>query len=84
MTEPDYNKLLPEFRDSLRMYIEGGYPPGGFLTAVLQNDLSNAIGRADKVSLLWLPSIVRWIYNEAPSACWGSPEKVSAWIRSVS
>jgi|ETNvirnome_6_100_1030635.scaffolds.fasta_scaffold39092_4 hypothetical protein len=66
-------------RGSFERWIEEGIDPGNFLTAVLRNDLSETIGRADEHSIRILPDIVRWIYSNAPSACWGSPEKVKTW-----
>lgn len=68
--------------DAMLRYAFGHEPVGNFLTAVFENDLSNAIGRADSQSLVLLPALVIWIYNYAPSACWGSREKVEAWINS--
>jgi hypothetical protein len=60
-------------------YIERGVPVGDFLTAVLENNLSEACGRADDDNLENLPAYVAYLYNEAPSPCHGSPEKVRAW-----
>lgn len=72
---------LPEhLRGGLEGYIEEKRPVGHFLTAVLTNDLFEAMSRADATSRAYLPSICEWIYNEAPSSCWGSPEKVTAWL----
>lgn len=53
---------------------------GGFLRAVLCNDLKEACARADIVNLWILPVYATWLYNEAPAACWGSPSKVDAWL----
>lgn len=53
--------------------------PGSFLDAVLCNDLSLAVGKADDKNILLLPAIITWIFNNAPSASWGSKEKVEAW-----
>lgn len=80
MSKPDYDKLpTPDLRGSLEAYIEHGYMPGHFLTAVLSNDLFDAVGRADSYNLSLIPNIVIWIWNEAPSACHGSREKVRTW-----
>lgn len=76
----DYSGLPEYLRESMEDYIERGQEVGGFLYAVLTNDLSEAVGRADDVNIERIPQIVRWIYNEAPSTCWGSKEKVKAWI----
>lgn len=67
-------------KESLERYVKLKIPTGGFLRAVLENDLVEAAGRADDVNLHLIPQIVSYIYNELPSVCWGSPEKVSAWL----
>lgn len=64
---------------ALVRYILKGEIPGGFLTAVLQNDLFEAIGRADEENRRNLPAFVSFIYNEAPSTCWGSKEHIKQW-----
>ena len=74
---------VPEhLRAGLVAYVKHGQPTGDFLRAVLVNDLSEALARADGVSTLALQSIAGWIYNEAPSPCWGSEEEVAAWLAS--
>jgi len=67
---------------ALRRYIDEGLPTGHFLTAVLNNNLSEAVSRADNETLANLPAFCAYLYWEAPSQCHGSPEKVSAWIAS--
>ena len=62
----------------LKAYIEHGEAVGHFLTAVLENNLKEAVGRADSENLVVLPAYVGYLYNEAPMTCWGSPEKVAA------
>ena len=64
----------------IRRYIEQGISPGSFLTAVIENNLSEAVGRADDENQRNLPAFVAYFYNEAPSPCWGSPEKRKAWM----
>jgi hypothetical protein len=65
----------------MKRYVDEKVPPGDFLTAVIQNNLMEAIGRADEEALLHLRDIVAWFYNEAPSTCWGSPEKMKEWLK---
>lgn len=67
-------------KQSLDRYIQYHIPTGGFLEAVLSNDLKEAFGRADKENRIALFEIVKYCYNELPSDCWGSPEKVDAWL----
>jgi len=66
--------------ESLERYRDQGVPTGGFLEAVLSNDLKEAFGRADPFSRAAMFEIVSWCYNEMPSAAWGSPERVEAWL----
>lgn len=73
--------LLPEhMRDGARGYVEFGLAPGGFLSAVLENNFVDAFGKADAINRASLHDWAIWLWNEAPSDCWGSREKVRAWI----
>lgn len=65
---------------SLKRYQDGHIETGGFLRAVLENDLKEAVGRADTTNQILLPAIVSHCYNHLRSDCWGSPEKVKAWL----
>ena len=64
---------------SLWRWIERGTDPGGFLTAVLCNDLSGAVGKADDRNVELIPNFVRLLYNFAPADCWGSEQNVDNW-----
>lgn len=72
---PDY--MAP----GLIAYIERGAEPGGFLAAVLANDLKGAFDRADNANLKALGSFVGYLFNEAPALCWGDKTRVDAWIK---
>ena len=76
----NYELLAENLREPMRLYIEHRIEPGGFLSAVLCNDLSRACGNADHINRYRLFDIVSWIYNEAPSTCWGSERKFNAWL----
>jgi hypothetical protein len=62
-------------------YVEDGIQPGHFLTAVINNDLREACGRADDENVQLLANYVRWFYNYAPSGCWGSSDSATRWAR---
>lgn len=66
---------------SLHDYVNLGVPTGGFLRAVLGNDLREAFGRADIHNRHAMFDIVSYIWNNLPAACWGSYEKVDAWLK---
>jgi hypothetical protein len=70
----------PDLVGSLRRYIHHGAPTGGFLEAVICNDLMNAVGRADEHNIRILPAIVSYLYNEAPATCWGREDSFEKWI----
>ena len=61
-------------------YIQNGYIPGGFVTAVLQNNLKEAIGRADQFNQQCLRDIVMFICWEIPANTHGSPEIVRRYL----
>lgn len=64
---------------ALMRYVNQGFMPGGFLTAVITNDLFGAVSRADEMNIQALPEIVKFIYNEIPMAAVGSTEKMDKW-----
>jgi len=65
---------------ALDRYVNDRIVPGGFLMAVLSNDLFGAVGYADSHNLAALPDIVKYVYNELPSGCWGSKEAIWKWV----
>ena len=67
--------------DGLTRYLEDGIPPGGFLTAVIENDLMEAVGRADEENLKNLPAYAAYLYNVAPIGSYGSPKRMSEYLR---
>lgn len=75
-----YDRLPEHMQDGARLYIERGIEPGGFLTAVLENNLTAAFGRADGTNKLRMQDWVEWLYWDIPSPAWGSKEKVTQWI----
>ena len=76
----DYSVLPPDALESLKFYVEKHIQPGGFLTAVLENDLTMAVGLADSYNIKLIPTYAHYIYNELPMNCWGSKEKVKEWL----
>lgn len=82
MTAYEYEgfTISEHMMDALQRYIRDRIPPGGFLMAVLENNLASAVGRADLINRRNLPAFAAYLYNNAPSDCWGSPEKVAKWL----
>ena len=87
MTEPfifDEFTVRPQVIDGIQRYVQHGVKPGHFLTAVLCNDLRESINRADDDNRQNLIGVVAYCMWEIPGACWGSKEKVDAWLRRFS
>lgn len=79
----DYRKgvtKLPEhMQESVLAWIERGQKPGRFLSAVFANDLHAAAVSADDKNIEALPAYARFLFNDAPSECFGSPELAARW-----
>ncbi len=67
--------------EALYDYIQTGRPTGGFLEAVLVNDLYAAVGKADSTNSKLLREYVLFLYNHVPMACRGSLECYRDWIK---
>lgn len=73
--------VLPEdLKESIDAYVEHGRPTGGFLEACIDNNLSQAISRADEVSLQALPAVCGYLYNECQASSWGKAGSFKSWI----
>lgn len=72
---------MQDIIETLNNYVKNRIPTGGFLHAVLSNDLTMACMKADDRNKYRLFEIIQYIYNDLPSNCWGSPEKVDTWLK---
>ena len=75
----DYSGLPESLRGSMKRYLEYGIDPGSFLTAVIENNLSDSFATADENNRIILFDIVQWFYSKAPMQCWKSRENRIAW-----
>ena len=83
MGDSFHGMSIPEHgKEALARYVIQHIKPGGFLTAVLQNDLVTAVGNADSKNIKNIPAYVSWLYNWAPISCWGSRINVKEWLES--
>lgn len=73
---PDYSMIRKDVIESLQRYAHHRIPTGGFLEAVLRNDLSDAYAKADMQNRAALWQIINYCVNELPPSCWGSDEAV--------
>jgi len=77
---PNYDLLPEHIQGGVYRYIEEHCPVGDFLQAVISNKLKESFMRADNINIARIFDIVSFFYNEAPSDCWGSEEKMQAWL----
>jgi len=80
ISKADYGLIPERVMNNLLAYVQGEEAPGGFLYAVLSNDLFQAIGRADNEMKPLIPLLVHYIHWEVPGGCHGSPEHVKRWM----
>ncbi len=78
--DADWSLIPAHMHEGITAYVETRRPVGGFLAALLSNDLIRAAGRADDENAAALMGWVRFLYNYAPGNCWGSPAAVKAWL----
>jgi len=72
---------IPErMMPGIKRYLEHGIKPGRFLSAIIQNNLSQTVGQADSENLRNIPAYAAYFYNECSLDCWGSPQKMNQWI----
>jgi len=72
LVDPRIAHLIP----GIERYVHNRIRPGGFMYAVLTNDLRQAVSMADADNINLLPEIVKYLYNEIPFCIWGSVEAV--------
>lgn len=73
--------MLPNnTKEEIDQYVSRGVPPGGFLAAVLANDLFAAVTSAGEDNLPNLESVCRYVQDSTPPGCHGSHARVSGWL----
>lgn len=68
---------------ALERYLNHGIMPGSFMTAVLENNLMEAFGRADHFNTANMKNIISYVYHHVPSNAWGSKEKVIEYLSTL-
>lgn len=74
--------FLPDhLQEGMKRFTDQGIRPGGFLYAILTNDLRGAVVQADYINITVIPNIVMYCLENLPHDIWGDVESVEAWIR---
>ena len=74
------SKMTEDSKQSLYNYFVYGLEPGGFMMAVLSNNLYGAVARADFVNINLLGEYARWLINYAPDGSHGDIDTVKGWL----
>lgn len=75
------SQVIPDLtRELLERYVSHGILPGGFLNAVLCNELFEAYARADTFNIANMFAIVKYVFNEMPQGSWGSADNIRDWV----
>ena len=75
----NYYEVAENLHAGLMMYFEHQVRPGRFLTACLENDLTNALGYASTKTWDYVFNVMNFLYSNAPGGSWGSKENVKNW-----
>ena len=84
MSTPAERILHDALRDHIQTferYRDFGLEPGSCSRAILENNLLETVRRADHPTRFLLAQLVTFVYSELPMECWGSRQKVDAWIK---
>jgi len=78
------SRVPGHYHEGLVRYLVHRIPTGSFLATVLRNNLVGAVvladpAGADPAGARHLVDIVRWLFEHAPHAAWGSEEAVDRW-----
>jgi len=66
--------------ECIKAFVFDGTMPGGFVLALLTNNLRDAIGKGDPGNLEALKASVLFCHWEIPGNCWGSVAAVERWM----
>jgi hypothetical protein len=73
------SKVPDHLREGLMLYVAQGILPGGFMQAVLANNLREAMRRGSYGGIVALPALVDFLTWHLPAEAWGSVAHVLAW-----
>lgn len=75
----EYKDVPVHILDDLDRYSKDGGQLGGFLSAVVSNDLQGAVGHADPEAMQALKQIATYVNCQLHTQCHGSAECVWLW-----
>jgi hypothetical protein len=75
-----WSAVPAHLRPGLVRYVDDGVPTGAGLRGLIANgQVFDVLKQLDDTTLPCALDIMKFLYSEAPSACWGSEEAVRRW-----
>ena len=79
--ERSWGNIHLDCQEAIFNYLVYGWEPGGFLTAVMANDLLRAATVADVENVKRLAHVARFVVYALPHGCYGNYDQVKSWCR---
>lgn len=80
LAQMEANGVPAHIADALRSYALDGLKPGSFTCACIDNDFTDAVCMATPdVTVEHMRAVAKTLYNDFPSAAWGSRTNREAW-----
>lgn len=71
--------LPKDAAEALAAYIKAGIKPNDFFTAIINNNLKEAVEHSTEDNRHYLYKYVGFLYTHAPGLCWGYAEATETW-----
>ena len=76
-----WTHITMECQEAIFGYLVYGWEPGGFLTAVMANDLYRAATVSDIANVDNLAYVAKFVVYALPQACYGNYDQIKNWLR---
>ena len=73
--------ITMDCQEAIFNYLVYGWEPGGFLTAVMANDLYRAATVADIANVDHLAYVAKFVVYALPQACYGNYDQIKNWLQ---
>jgi hypothetical protein len=78
--QSQYRQIPAATRYAVARYLLNGLQPGGFLSAVLRNQLRESMARADADNRRNLQLLLGFLFNEVPDCAHGQSDSIDKWL----
>ena len=79
--ERSWGNIHLDCQEAIFNYLVYGWEPGGFLTAVMANDLYRAATVSDIANVNNLAYVAKFVVYALPQACYGNYDQIKNWLQ---